>query len=101
MQDIVFIVDIKSIYFLDLKLIIDFIPNHISDESDWFNNSCNYDLPGFLPTYKDFLVWKNKSEVNATYQNWVMPLLMLHQIIPLVPDRISLKKKHCYNFHLP
>ena len=88
MQDIVFIVDVKFIYVLDLKLIIDFIPNHISDESDWFNNSCNYDLPGFLPTYKDFFVWNNKSEVDATYQNWVMPLLMLHQIIPLVPDRI-------------
>ena len=84
MQDIAFIVDIKFIYVLDLKLIIDFIPNHISDESDWFLNSCNYDLPGFLPTYKDFFVWKNKSEVDATYQNWVMSLLMLHQIIPLV-----------------
>ena len=96
MQDIAFIVDIKFIYVLDLKLIIDFIPNHISDESDWFLNSCNYDLPGFLPTYTDFFVWKNKSEVDATYQNWVMSLLMLHQIIPLV-----LKKRHCYNFHLP
>ena len=100
MQDIVFIVDIKLISVLDLKLIIDFIPNHISVESDWYLNSCNYDLPGFLPTYKDFFVWKNKSEVDATYQNWVMSLLMLHQIIPLVPE-YSLKKRHCYNFYLP
>ena len=64
---------IGCIFFvLDLKLIIDFVPNHSSDESQWFKNSCNYNKTNPDDPYKDFYVWKNKAEVEELYENWVM-----------------------------
>ena len=59
-------------FVLDLKVIIDFVPNHSSDESPWFDNSCNYNKTNPDDTYKDFYVWKNKAEVKASYKNWVI-----------------------------
>ena len=57
---------------LDLKVIIDFVPNHSSDESPWFDNSCNYNKTNPDDKYKDFYVWEKKTEVEASYENWVI-----------------------------
>ncbi|KAM8739393.1 amino acid transporter heavy chain SLC3A1 [Acanthopagrus schlegelii] len=50
----------------DLKLIMDFIPNHTSDRHRWFNLSRIRD-----PHYKDYYVW---TDCNASFpkpNNWV------------------------------
>ncbi|XP_049298805.1 probable maltase [Anopheles funestus] len=53
-----------------LKLILDFVPNHSSDESEWFIKSVNKD-----PTYSDYYVWHpGKTLSNGTRvppSNWV------------------------------
>ncbi|XP_058054151.1 probable maltase [Anopheles bellator] len=53
-----------------LKLILDFVPNHSSDESEWFIKSVNKD-----PTYKDYYVWSpGKLLPNGTRvppSNWI------------------------------
>ena len=54
-----------------IKIILDFVPNHSSDESEWFRKSVNGD-----PFYRDFYVWHD-GKINATTQereppsNWV------------------------------
>uniref|UniRef100_A0A182VKR7 alpha-glucosidase n=1 Tax=Anopheles merus TaxID=30066 RepID=A0A182VKR7_ANOME len=53
-----------------LKLILDFVPNHSSDESEWFLKSVQKD-----PTYSDYYVWHpGKTLANGTRvppSNWV------------------------------
>jgi alpha-glucosidase len=39
---------------LDLKLILDFVPNHSSDEHEWFKKSENR-----VPGYEDYYVWRD------------------------------------------
>ncbi|XP_017868309.1 PREDICTED: maltase A3 [Drosophila arizonae] len=53
---------------LDVKIILDFVPNHSSDECDWFKRSAAGE-----PDYKDFYVWHPGRMVNGTRQppsNW-------------------------------
>lgn len=54
----------------DLKLILDFVPNHSSDEHEYFKKSINKD-----PVYKDFYVWHpGKVLANGTRvppSNWI------------------------------
>lgn len=54
---------------LDVKIILDFVPNHSSDECDWFKRSAAGE-----PDYKDFYVWHPGRMVNGTRHppsNWV------------------------------
>lgn len=54
---------------LGLKVIMDFVPNHSSDENEWFIKSAQRD-----PEYEDFYVWhpgKNESGVVLPPTNWV------------------------------
>ena len=48
-----------------LKLILDFVPNHSSDQHDWFKRSVEKEDP-----YTDFYVWK-KGKGAGPPNNWV------------------------------
>lgn len=52
---------------LDIKIIMDFVPNHSSDQHEWFNKSI-YSVEG----YKDYYVWKDAKEDGSEPNNWVM-----------------------------
>lgn len=49
-----------------LKMIMDFIPNHTSDQHRWFNLSRSGD-----PHYKDYYVWTDCNASNPKPNNWV------------------------------
>ncbi|XP_073813075.1 maltase A1-like [Musca autumnalis] len=51
---------IKKAKEVGIKIILDFVPNHSSDENEWFKKSEAND-----PEYRDFYVWHN-GKVNAT-----------------------------------
>ncbi|XP_017126240.1 maltase A3 [Drosophila elegans] len=51
---------IKRANELDLKIILDFVPNHSSNESEWFRKSVNREKG-----YEDYYVWHD-GKVNAT-----------------------------------
>jgi glycosidase len=55
-----------------MKLILDFVPNHSSDQHEWFQKSLMNDS-----TYKDYYIWANGRVKNDTYEklppnNWVI-----------------------------
>ncbi|XP_055852300.1 maltase A1-like [Episyrphus balteatus] len=45
---------IKKAKEVGLKIILDFVPNHTSDENEWFKKSIDGD-----PKYKDYYIWHN------------------------------------------
>jgi len=49
----------------DMKLILDFVPNHSSDNSSWFKKSVNKEK-GF----EDFYVWKGGPNAEPIPNNW-------------------------------
>ncbi|KAH8277801.1 hypothetical protein KR018_007656 [Drosophila ironensis] len=54
---------------LDVKIILDFVPNHSSDECEWFRRSAARD-----PQFKDFYVWHPGRVINGKRQppsNWI------------------------------
>lgn len=54
---------------IKIKIILDFVPNHSSDESIWFKKSVERD-----PEFEDFYVWHPGKIVNGTRQppsNWM------------------------------
>lgn len=57
---------------LDIKIILDFVPNHSSDENEWFIKSVNKE-----PGWEDFYVWHpgNTDEKDPTKRlpptNWI------------------------------
>ncbi|XP_073813071.1 maltase A1-like [Musca autumnalis] len=51
---------IKKAKEVGIKIILDFVPNHSSDENEWFKKSEEND-----PEYRDFYIWHN-GKVNAT-----------------------------------
>ncbi|CAH0392412.1 unnamed protein product [Bemisia tabaci] len=51
---------VDAIHEKGMKVLFDFIPNHTSDESEWFKKSVNKEDP-----YKDFYVWKDPKGYDA------------------------------------
>ncbi|XP_050319660.1 maltase A3-like [Bactrocera neohumeralis] len=54
---------------LDIKILLDFVPNHSSDECEWFIKSAARD-----PVYKDYYMWHPGKLVDGKRQppnNWV------------------------------
>lgn len=54
---------------LDIRIILDFVPNHTSDEHEWFQKSVNKE-----EGYEDFYIWhdgKVKDGERAVPNNWV------------------------------
>lgn len=58
---------------LNIKLIMDFVPNHTSDQHEWFQISSDPSNPWFKK-YKDYYIWnKGKMLSNGTTvapSNW-------------------------------
>ena len=57
---------------LGLRVLLDFVPNHTSNESDWFQKSEKRE-----PGYEDYYVWADGVIDNRTGQlkppnNWVI-----------------------------
>lgn len=60
--------------FSGMKLILDFVPNHTSDESEWFKKSEKREEP-----YTDFYIWKDATHFDNNSRplppnNWVRSL---------------------------
>lgn len=55
---------------LGVKIIMDFVPNHSSDEHAWFNYSVTR-----TKGYEDYYIWKDAKEDGSEPNNWVMPTL--------------------------
>nr|XP_018898882.1 PREDICTED: alpha-glucosidase-like [Bemisia tabaci] len=51
---------VDAIHEKGMKVLFDFVPNHTSDESEWFKKSVNREDP-----YKDFYVWKDPKGYDA------------------------------------
>ena len=59
-------------YTLGLKLIMDFIPNHSSDQHEWFQKSIKREDP-----YTDYYIWKDSNGTDLQGNqippnNWVI-----------------------------
>lgn len=65
-----FVVYFVHYIFLGIRLIMDFVPNHSSDEHDWFKKSVQR-----IDPYTDYYVWKdakiNRDGSRAPPNNWV------------------------------
>ncbi|XP_072159768.1 maltase A3 isoform X1 [Bemisia tabaci] len=61
---------IRTAHEKGLKIVMDFVVNHVSDESEWFKRSVNGEEP-----YADYFVWHDGKEINGTHKvepnNWV------------------------------
>ena len=53
----------------DIKLIVDFVPNHTSDQHEWFKKSSLNIEP-----FNDYYIWK-KGQSNKPPTNWVIMLI--------------------------
>ena len=50
-----------------MKVILDFIPNHTSDEHEWFEKSLKKE-----GKFKDYYVWKNEGNQTGPPNDWVI-----------------------------
>ncbi|XP_055594041.1 maltase 2-like [Uranotaenia lowii] len=56
---------IKKAKELGIKVILDFVPNHTSDQHEWFVEAVKGN-----PEYRDYYVWKDGSDDNKPPNNW-------------------------------
>lgn len=93
---------VEKAHKLNIKIILDFVPNHSSDQHEWFKKSSNPNDPEF-EKYKDYFIW-NKGKVQddgtrAPPSNWLSVFrgsawtwvesrqaYYYHQFLPAQPD---------------
>lgn len=92
---------VKKCKELDIKIILDFVPNHCSDEHEWFKKATNPKDKDHKK-YRDYFIW-NKGKIDgksrAPPSNWLsifrgsawtlnkeMDSYYLHQFLPEQPD---------------
>ena len=51
---------------LKLKVILDLVPNHASDESEWFKKSEANET-----AYRDFFIWRDGKSATTPPNNWI------------------------------
>ena len=61
-----------------LKLILDFVPNHTSNEHEWFKKSVLKEEP-----FTDFYVW-GKAKDGGPPNNWVSLRLLIDFLFDLI-----------------
>nr|XP_018896539.1 PREDICTED: alpha-glucosidase-like [Bemisia tabaci] len=61
---------IRASHDRDLKVVMDIVVNHLSDQSDWFKRSVNREDP-----FTDYFIWHDGKRINDTHvvepNNWV------------------------------
>lgn len=57
---------VREVHARGLKIIMDYVPNHTSDEHEWFRNS-EEKVEGF----EDYYVWRDAKEDGSEPNNWV------------------------------
>lgn len=86
----------------NMKLIMDFVPNHTSDKHQWFLNCVEHNISEFC----DYYVWRNGNSSGGPPNNWlsvfngsawkysnVTQKYYLHQFYPQQPDLNYRNKK--------
>ena len=87
---------------LDVKIILDFVPNHTADDHEWFKKATNPNHPEHKK-YKDYFIWNEgrrlENGTRAPPSNWLsifrgsawtwhdtIGAYYLHQFLPQQPD---------------
>ena len=60
------------IHYIGLKIVLDMVPNHSSDEHQWFINSVNR-----IDPYTDYYVWRDGKSPGVPPTNWVTTSFIL------------------------
>lgn len=60
----------KELHKREMYLIMDFVPNHTSDQHEWFIKSCEGD-----EKYKDYYIWYESEDKENPPTNWVSELV--------------------------
>ena len=83
---------------LGIKIVMDFVPNHSSDQHEWFLKSVKREEP-----YTDYYVWKNASGVDQNGvpippNNWVSPRVSTNGQSALMMHRLPHFRSVCLDF---
>lgn len=83
---------VQKAHELKIKIILDFVPNHSSDQHEWFQKSVKGDAE-----YKDFYIWKDGRGIGKLNppNNWVsIQTIQKHTAAPLLDILLHFYKLH-------
>lgn len=60
---------VEQIHLRDMRILIDFIPNHTSDQHEWFKESCK--SSDASNPYRDYYVWYPSENSVEPPNNWL------------------------------